>query len=570
MFCTNCGTKNADDARFCFQCGSRLSNPPETGDALVGTEAGAPDIPKPTVARPPLSATCPGCGSALEIDSSFAGQTLQCPGCGAAILAPSPSAPTSIAVRAADDAAAVKAAVDRVFALFHDKDGTCVNATKEDAERVAKAAKGGDARAMALFGEILQDGCNGVDKDPKAAAAWFRKAAEAGDAWGMFEHGLLLSGENPDGVIEENVDEGLEWLRKARSLFAKQGEMSAMQLSTILSTAAQAKKRAGEDGTPDFGASAAMAVALLDSIGDARPETTPAVDRSAIGFSHYVLGYVAMGKGDAGSARGHFAKGAAFGDESSAKALAEIGGGEGSVAATADKSIPASPKKTGPRCKHCGHPVSVGTNPCPKCGHEIKWVKKVGYGPQTKASVSSLSPTVKRNETSGASSGARTSGPAKKNETKEYAAGMGFLWGLALVFSGVAWNKFSSFGSFDIAWQSTAFRVFLIGAAVFLVLIAIIGDVFMFKNGGTKELMEKSGTFLGVITIVWAVVFSLAVAIAVIVIVIVLFLAANQEKTCPRCGYKTTESRCPRCGQKLGGGLAGSYSFDNIPTYNGG
>lgn len=443
-----------------------------------------------------------------------------------------------------------------------------MNATKEDAERVATAAKGGDARAMFLFGEILQEGCNGVAKNPKTAAVWFRKAAEAGCVWGMFAYGLLLSAEDPDSGIKENVDEGLEWFRKARSLFAAQGETSAMQMAMILSSAVQAQKRAGEDGTPDLGASVAMAVALLDSIGDSKPESTTAVDRSAIGFSHYVLGMDAMIKRDASSAREHFAKGAAFGDESSTKALAEIGGGKGSVTGSANKSAPASAKQTGPRCKHCGHPVSVGTNPCPKCGHEIKWVKKVGYGPQTKASVSSLSPTVKRNETSGASSGARTSGPAKKNETKEYAAGMGFLWGLALVFSGVAWNKFSSFGSFDIAWQSTAFRVFLIGAAVFLVLIAIIGDVFMFKNGGTKELMEKSGTFLGVITIVWAVVFSLAVAIAVIVIVIVLFLAANQEKTCPRCGYKTTESRCPRCGQKLGGGL-GSYNFQNIPTYNG-
>ena len=33
---------------------------------------------------------------------------------------------------------------------------------------------------------------------------------------------------------------------------------------------------------------------------------------------------------------------------------------------------------------------------------------------------------------------------------------------------------------------------------------------------------------------------------------------------------KNGESRCPRCGQKLGDGLAGSYSFENIPTYNGG
>lgn len=138
-------------------------------------------------------------------------------------------------------------------------------------------------------------------------------------------------------------------------------------------------------------------------------------------------------------------------------------------------------------------------------------MKKVGYGP--KAGVSPFSRAATGKAPSGASSVARTPGPAKKQETKEYAAGMGFLWGLALVFSGCAWNKFSSFGSFDIAWQNTAFRVFLIGAAVFLVLIAVIGDVFMFKNG---------------------------------------------------------ESRCPKCGQKLGGGLAGSYSFENIPTYNGG
>ena len=32
------------------------------------------------------------------------------------------------------------------------------------------------------------------------------------------------------------------------------------------------------------------------------------------------------------------------------------------------------------RCKHCGKTVSVGTSPCPHCGHELKWSKPAASG----------------------------------------------------------------------------------------------------------------------------------------------------------------------------------------------
>ena len=34
----------------------------------------------------------------------------------------------------------------------------------------------------------------------------------------------------------------------------------------------------------------------------------------------------------------------------------------------------ADPVRRG-RCKYCGHAITVGTTPCPHCGHELKWPK---------------------------------------------------------------------------------------------------------------------------------------------------------------------------------------------------
>ena len=55
-FCTNCGHKNPDDARFCSQCGTRL----------VDATDGAPTTTTPVVPGEGLgesTATIPGCAA---------------------------------------------------------------------------------------------------------------------------------------------------------------------------------------------------------------------------------------------------------------------------------------------------------------------------------------------------------------------------------------------------------------------------------------------------------------------------------------------------------------------------
>ncbi|MBY6121135.1 tetratricopeptide repeat protein [Mameliella alba] len=62
-----------------------------------------------------------------------------------------------------------------------------------DARKIFRlcAEKGGYTAAMTWMGQLQNNGLGG-DYDPDAAAEWDRRAAEAGDPVGQFNHGLAL------------------------------------------------------------------------------------------------------------------------------------------------------------------------------------------------------------------------------------------------------------------------------------------------------------------------------------------------------------------------------------------
>jgi uncharacterized protein len=79
----------------------------------------------------------------------------------------------------------------------------------EDARRLAEPmAKAGDARAMAMMGALLQKGL-GVTADAKAAADWFRQAAEKNHPGAAFSLAMMQL----DGSLgKPNTDEAAKWL----------------------------------------------------------------------------------------------------------------------------------------------------------------------------------------------------------------------------------------------------------------------------------------------------------------------------------------------------------------------
>ncbi|MBN1921952.1 MAG: zinc ribbon domain-containing protein [Anaerolineae bacterium] len=88
MRCSNCGTENRPEVRFCRKCGY----------PLAVTPASAPPAPDGT----PPSVVCPACGATVKAGGRF------CPRCGAALDASTPkvaSPPSSPAERASVEAA---------------------------------------------------------------------------------------------------------------------------------------------------------------------------------------------------------------------------------------------------------------------------------------------------------------------------------------------------------------------------------------------------------------------------------------------------------------------------------
>lgn len=91
------------------------------------------------------------------------------------------------------------------------------------------AAEAGSAKAAVAVGEMYDPATHSAatsplpSPNPEQAAAWYRRAAEAGDAEAQYRYGrLLMSGKAED---PQGADAGLAWLRKA----ADQGHAQAKE-----------------------------------------------------------------------------------------------------------------------------------------------------------------------------------------------------------------------------------------------------------------------------------------------------------------------------------------------------
>ena len=124
-----------------------------------------------------------------------------------------------------------------------------VQASEQDLERAEKAIRGGDlitgmglmrqaaqaghAPAQARLGEILDKA-----EEDKEAVAWYRKAAEQGNAAGQFGLGMeYASGEG----LPKDLEQARLWVRRA----ADQSHQSAVE------TLAMAYRKGGLGLTPD-------------------------------------------------------------------------------------------------------------------------------------------------------------------------------------------------------------------------------------------------------------------------------------------------------------------------------
>lgn len=83
---------------------------------------------------------------------------------------------------------------------------------EEAAPWVEAAAKYGNPRAQALWGQFLLDGLGDVPRDPASAVEWFRSAARAGDALGM---NMLGRCHEMGWGLEKDHAEAVRWFRRA-------------------------------------------------------------------------------------------------------------------------------------------------------------------------------------------------------------------------------------------------------------------------------------------------------------------------------------------------------------------
>jgi len=97
---------------------------------------------------------------------------------------------------------------------------------KHDVQAVAwfrKAADAGNASGMNWMGAMYENGRGGFPKGDAQAVAWYRKAADASEAWGMHNLGVMYA--NGRGGLPKDVAQAIAWFRKAAEL----GNTSAQQ-----------------------------------------------------------------------------------------------------------------------------------------------------------------------------------------------------------------------------------------------------------------------------------------------------------------------------------------------------
>ncbi|RRA49024.1 tetratricopeptide repeat protein [Acidipila sp. EB88] len=95
-------------------------------------------------------------------------------------------------------------------------DGTCVERNQTAALHwFERAARGGNLMAINMVGRCLDQGW-GIQPSALLAEPWFRKAAERGLDWGMYNLATLLT--LGEGGIVQDKTEAFLWLRKAADL----------------------------------------------------------------------------------------------------------------------------------------------------------------------------------------------------------------------------------------------------------------------------------------------------------------------------------------------------------------
>jgi hypothetical protein len=83
---------------------------------------------------------------------------------------------------------------------------------EEAAALMGQAAELGDTSAMVELGESYRSG-EGVTQDEAKALSWFKKAADAGNSWGMVSVGVMYSLGLDGG--DANDEEAAQWYQKA-------------------------------------------------------------------------------------------------------------------------------------------------------------------------------------------------------------------------------------------------------------------------------------------------------------------------------------------------------------------
>ena len=101
-----------------------------------------------------------------------------------------------------------------------ESNGICDDEGNENVQQYRREAELGSASAQHKLARFYQKGSNGVAKDKKKAAFWFRKAAKQGYAKAQYRLGMCrLWGKG----VSEDDDKAVKWLRRA----AEQGYAKA-------------------------------------------------------------------------------------------------------------------------------------------------------------------------------------------------------------------------------------------------------------------------------------------------------------------------------------------------------
>ncbi len=85
MFCQSCGSANADDARFCNQCGGSIASPGAPGGPIADAAPAAAPAAGPAAGPAPTAAPAPTAPPAPTAAAPAAAAHVPCPACGAAV-----------------------------------------------------------------------------------------------------------------------------------------------------------------------------------------------------------------------------------------------------------------------------------------------------------------------------------------------------------------------------------------------------------------------------------------------------------------------------------------------------